>query len=720
MLPSLRLRQLSIYCMLLLCYFICTGTIHAQNKDTWKIQAISTEQGLSNRFVNDIQQDGRGYTWIASNFGINRYDGHHFDILTRESHHLQSNISNELILDHNGQMWIIQQDAPGHVLLYIDVLDPISLTVQPLEEYIEGPLPFASGDFENIVTDSSHHLYITTKQNEVYRLDQHQLIHLADIPPDDRVVRFGVCDEFLVTIAHLADSVDIWDKNGKWLSRLPSPYTQEMINDSIFWRPIGQVAPNKILVLAFGTFDTPRFYALLDTSGFSPIQPIRSRTINITMEYFDTYGKKLWMEEGGQKFTIDPVSGQLDYQDITKPNVYNFSPVYADQLGLVWFNSENGIYVLSKRHKYFDAYLTDFPEAVSCRGFAEDDQGRIYVCRNDSTLIFNPSSRTFSASSAFVPPFALSATTDKHGHIWFSREGIHINRYSIAKQRFDTYTFNSKQNYFATWCGLQIHSGELLLGTTEGLWIKNPTDDTDPIQFSKLNGYPLDKSTIYHMLDTDEGIWLCTDNGLFLADMDKGIIEHVNEKSAQLPNNNLLFLHKGSDNIYWIASRGGGLIRWDRVKKTFHPYTVSEGLSHNVIYAIYEDDYGFLWMPSDFGLMRFEKATGICRTFLRSEGIPHEEFNRASHFMDSKGNLYFGGLNGFITFHPKDLLGVEALMLPVRLTRFEAINEKTGETSDLTYAATQSKEIRLSSNVSSFIIHYSILDYDDPGFQCQS
>jgi hypothetical protein len=44
--------------------------------------------------------------------------------------------------------------------------------------------------------------------------------------------------------------------------------------------------------------------------------------------------------------------------------------------------------------------------------------------------------------------------------------------------------------------------------------------------------------------------------------------------------------------------------------------------------------------------MRFEKATGFCRTFFPEDGLPHEEFNRASHFKDKEGNFYFGGLNG--------------------------------------------------------------------------
>ncbi|MFZ1678673.1 MAG: ATP-binding protein, partial [Saprospiraceae bacterium] len=267
-----------------------------------------------------------------------------------------------------------------------------------------------------------------------------------------------------------------------------------------------------------------------------------------------------------------------------------------------------------------------------------------------------------------------------------------------------------------SWSIKQISTSEIYIGSSKGLWIKDPDDKNNPVQLSKLNGNEvLNESTIYHIMENHDGVWLSTDNGLFLIDPVSGVKAHIDEQNG-LPNNSLLYLHqdKKDSNIYWIASRGGGLIRWDKPNNIFRSYTVNEGLSHNIIYAIFEDDYGFLWMPSDLGLMRFEKASGTCRTFLQPEGIPHEEFNRASYFEDSRGYYYFGGLNGFIVFNPKDLLDVDAASLPVRLTKFEAINERTGKIEDLTYEAASSQQITLDPHVSSFLIHYSILDYADP------
>lgn len=679
---------------------------------SWKIKYISTESGLSNRFVNSVIQDKRGYIWISTKFGLNRYDGHQFDILTRESHHLQDNNLNELYLDHNDNIWVAERNAPGQNILWIDILDPISLTVQPLEQYIGTPLPFKINEIQRIVNDSTQNIFILTKQNEVYRFDQNKLIHLFTGPPSQRELYLGVSSAFITIIARDLDSIDLWDKNGKWLSRHPVPHNDAIMVDTMSWQPVGYIG-NKLVLLGTETVENFQYFVLVDMNGFSAPKPFLSNTRKNTFCTFDMYQKILWLHDGKQYFTLNPISGQITYKD-TGLKIANFQgPVYCDPLHLVWATFGNGVSMLSQQPQYFKAYLTDQEKAISCRGFAEDKDGNVYSFSNNGSFIFHRQSGTIEQKG--IKEYVLGAITDTDGNIWLSSEGSALIKYIPGENRQVSYTIDHRNIYFAAWAIHQVRSGQILIGTTEGLWVKNPLDDADPIPFTKLNGYTLlDTSCIYHILETEEGIWLSTDNGLFLVDMDKGVLEHIDEESDHLPNNNILFLHKDADNIYWIASRGGGLIRWDREKKIFRRYTVNEGLSHNIIYAIYEDDYGFFWMPSDFGLMRFEKATGICRTFLQPEGIPHEEFNRASYFKDSKGYLYFGGLNGFITFHPKDMLQVHSIKLPVRLTRFEAINEKTGEVQDLTYEASISKGLRLSPQISSFIIHYSILDFDDP------
>ena len=679
---------------------------------SWKIKHISTESGLSNRFVNDIMQDSRGYTWISTNFGLNRYDGQHVDILTRETHHLSTNTIYALYLDINQNLWVIHGDVAKSPVTAIDIIDPISFKVQSLEQYVHGEIPFSLSDIQTITTDSLHQLCLTVKNTDVFRFDGQTIRHIIHLPDSKESITLGLSRKYIYTIAVHDDSMDVWTIDGKWLSRHATPKLVDASGNQLDWLPIGALNDTQQIFTGF-SLSGSAYYAIAGPDGFSSIKPYPIHDYNADLNVIP-YQKRIWLSNENSHISLNVINGKLE-PPILIPQ-YGLKTVYSDKLGYVWFGTDEGIKLASKGPKYFKSFLTDQPVPVSCRGITEDHQGNLYVFTLAGEFIFSHGNIDSNEKTKPRKGYAIAAITAADGHIWLSQEGASCIRYNPITGESKTYDFGiGLVPYFAGWSIKQIRSGQILIGSTKGLWIKNPNDEFNPVPFNKLNGFDLlDQSTIYNILETKEGIWLSTDNGLFLVDMDKGVLEHINEKDAHLPNNNILFLHKDADGIYWIASRGGGLIRWNRTTNTFRTYTVNEGLSHNVIYAIYEDDFGFLWMPSDFGLMRFEKSTGICRTFLKPEGIPHDEFNRASYFKDSKGNLYFGGLNGFIAFNPKDLRQVNALTLPVQLTKFEAINEQTGKIADLTYEATLSKEIHLGSQISSFILHYAILDYDDP------
>ncbi|HZV68827.1 MAG TPA: response regulator [Saprospiraceae bacterium] len=710
--PRVSLFLRTLLGAILLFLLIIPLTSQPSNPDYWKVQHITPEDGLSNRFINCINQDSRGYTWIGTNFGLNRYDGHRIDILTRESHHLQTNTIHQLHVDVNQNIWVIHKDVFFSPIIGIDILDPISFHVRPLKDYLGGSVPFATEDIIRMVSDSLLNLYILTNKNNVYRFDEKGLNLLFHVPGNATYI-LGVSSNLITTQSEFSDSVEIWDKTGKKLTQyalppLPKSYPGTKGN----WIPQGELKSDDQVFMYIDNNNEFYYYTTLTIYGFSETKVISTSKGSTIPCGYDPYQKKIWRFEDDHILVLDLLSGETDSQVGELNDIARF--FYADPSGLTWLGTDNGVRLYSKRPKYFNSYLVRSNPTYSCRGFTEDLDGNIYLLTHGDNFIIHPETKTIEDWPLGKKLIGLASITAENGDIWFTVEGPFLFRYTPATSRLEDWEFPPSV-YFATWSILQLQNGKILLGTSKGVWIKDPKDNENPAPFNKLNGYDvLNESTVYHMLESNEGVWLCTDNGLFLLHPDEGIKQQVDEKTSGLPNSSLLFLHKDTSNIFWLATRGGGLIRWNPSDHTFKSFTVNEGLSHNIIYAILEDDYGFLWMSSDLGLMRFEKATGSCRTFLKSEGIPHEEFNRCSYFEDSKGNFYFGGLNGFIMFNPKDLLGTNARSLPVRLTKFEAINEKTGTAQDFTYEAALSKEITFSPQVSSFLIHYSILDYDDP------
>src|SRR6187401_1815212 len=179
-------------------------------QSVWKTQHIGTEQGLSNRFTNSIIQDGRGFTWIATNFGLNRYDGQHIDILTRETYHLSSNTIYALYLDINQNLWVIHREESEAPFTAIDIIDPISFNIQSLQQYVQRELPFSLGDIRTITTDSSHQLYLTVKNKNVFQFDGHTIKHILDLPDSKENFTLGLCKNYIYSIAEHTDSIDVW------------------------------------------------------------------------------------------------------------------------------------------------------------------------------------------------------------------------------------------------------------------------------------------------------------------------------------------------------------------------------------------------------------------------------------------------------------------------------------------------------------------------------
>lgn len=692
------------------------NVISAQELD-WKIQHVSIEDGLSNRFVNTITQDGRGFIWIGTNFGLNRYDGHHFDILTKESSTLQSNTIYGLHVDDRRKIWVIHREVKISNVTGIDIIDPVSFEIKSIQDYLQAELPFSLDQIITVTSDEGKNIYVITKMNAIYKFDSEGLNLFIPTASERKKILSNITNTGLFFNPLDYKFTGTKNINEEYLSTYPlQGTTNDKAMDEGATVYLGESSAG---LPVYQSMDYPGatvdLFSLKDGHANDRILPHSFRVPFKSVTFWDPHRKIAWCHSGTSFFTYNPLDGSID------PVNYSMNEfvkaIYFNSQGMVWVGTQEGVYLITPKSQYFKIQLYDPDVQYSCRGFTEDHQGNIYVLTHNKNFEYNPKTNSITKVDTTVDVSGMSCLTDRNGHIWIAEEKGGLFRLNPKTREIKLWKGTAK-DYFANWSIKETRLGKILIGATNGLWIKDPKDGFPQIEFERLNGYDvLKESTVYHMLETDEGIWLSTTNGLFLVDLEKGVKAHYDGQNAGMPNSNLLYLHIDSSGIFWIATRGGGLIRWDRKNNNFKNFTTREGLSHNVIYTIYEDNHGFLWMTSDYGLMRFEKETGICRTFLPSDGISHEEFNRASYYRDSKGNFYFGGLRGFITFHPDEIRNAEGTAYPLLLTKFETINNKTGSVEDWTTEVESTKEIRLDPQVRSFIIHYAILDFDDPNLK---
>ena len=161
---------------------------------------------------------------------------------------------------------------------------------------------------------------------------------------------------------------------------------------------------------------------------------------------------------------------------------------------------------------------------------------------------------------------------------------------------------------------------------------------------------------VWQLFQNEKEIWAATTRGIYVLDSKtEKVIRRISSENSDLPYDDILHIAKDEEGIYWLGTKGGGLIRWNTEENVFRQFTQETGLSNNTIYAVYPDEFGKLWLTSNYGLMSFNRENFETILYSVQNGIPHEEFNTFSHYQTEDGTLYFGGLNGVMKFHPKDM-----------------------------------------------------------------
>jgi ligand-binding sensor domain-containing protein len=146
----------------------CCLHSHAQQPALY-FGRITTEKGLSNNHVNCILQDRRGFMWIGTNDGLNRYDGNHFIIFRNtpgDSTSLPGNMINDIIEDEDGVLWIATGD--GGLGRY-DYRQPVSRQFRQYKHMPADTNSIPANGINKVVADRQGFLWLASNGFSVIR-----------------------------------------------------------------------------------------------------------------------------------------------------------------------------------------------------------------------------------------------------------------------------------------------------------------------------------------------------------------------------------------------------------------------------------------------------------------------------------------------------------------------------------------------------------------------
>jgi signal transduction histidine kinase/ligand-binding sensor domain-containing protein/DNA-binding response OmpR family regulator len=365
--------------------------------------------------------------------------------------------------------------------------------------------------------------------------------------------------------------------------------------------------------------------------------------------------------------------------------------IISDTSKNLWMLTSKGIAKVSFNRPTFTNYQFDpksafGPISTLNRAILYDSQGQLWLGSQDKGISrFNSQTKEWDYfSHAKNDKNSLSNNhirallEDKQGNIWAGTEGGGLNLFNKKTKQWQKF----KQN------GWQDHIFNLHEGNDNNLWIGHgrgiTSFSTKSHEFSNYS--PVEDNDTAPMVraltpDNKNNLWIGTHfnktkeqekytyaRGLYKFNTLSHEWENFNHDPKQ-PNslsNDLIFaINVDSHQDIWVGTWGGGINLLKDDGKNFHHYTVKDGLSSNVIYAIFEDTLGRLWISSAGGLDQMvpchRASTEInyqCKPVIKhykfSAPLSEIEFDSESAFHAENGTIYFGGLNGVISFNPEN------------------------------------------------------------------
>jgi signal transduction histidine kinase/DNA-binding response OmpR family regulator len=655
---------------ILLIYFLLPYVAHTQHYQAYA-HRYGMADGLPHREIHAVLQDRHGFIWTATSGGVARFDGRKFRVFNHMEDGLHEDDVDLLAEDADGYIWV-SHSSGNH---WVDIIDPITGKITPFEVFFKGqtiPLihekwrqaPQTLPDGTLVVWLEDVHSFLLYHPQRGWRVSR--LEHATFAKLVRTTSRQALWCVYQDTTSRQRSLAEI-DLEGRLIRQYP-------------------IAPGRNFGLLKGPAHDPDGFFIhvkddilgaeelweIDGQGRRTILPPRFPTM-ATFQYGVLEHGNLLV----QSPFIHLANGEL-LLDLTQefPDLdsWQFKDFLVDRSGNLWFATTFGLVMVELRENHFRRLLYDDHapggRGSACRGLAEIN-GRLFV--NIDNL---PAGRFTvdlnSGDSRRLPGTepALGISKSADGNLWtewrMKPNEMSLNGVSLQKITPEgvpvgpLFQAKNKDSGFI-WSMLETDPHCVLLGLGTGLMVLNPT--TGAFVIPPNATFPEFDHARINSLQRDRSgqIWAITSLGLYRLKEDGAIMDRYwpgGKGDHHLPYENTLHLYEDADGIFWLGTAGGGLIRWDRTAQAGQQIQVisrKNGLLNSVVYAVYEDRHQHLWLPTDFGIAQFDKnSLRVRRTWVKEDGITHNEFNRISHGQGSDGTLYFGGLNGVTAFQPDD------------------------------------------------------------------
>ena len=206
--------------LLTLLLLVCSFGMEAANPliPDMKFRRLDTRDGLSNSQINDIFQDSKGFIWIATSYGLNRYDGYRFRTFysdVNDTTTLRNNYVNDIWEDYAGRLWLRQG-------MNFCVFDPKTETAVRTPSTLLAKMGIKGG-LDRVYIDKHKNFWVKTYDDGLYyynpKTKQKTLTKYGysedEFPKEFWISSFAEFDDLLMMVSSDGDLIAVDGTQGK-------------------------------------------------------------------------------------------------------------------------------------------------------------------------------------------------------------------------------------------------------------------------------------------------------------------------------------------------------------------------------------------------------------------------------------------------------------------------------------------------------------------------
>ncbi len=680
---------------------------------------LTSERQLSNSLVNQIFQDYVGYVWIATEDGLNRYDGVNIAVYKSDAKSgLRSNYINKVYEDSQHRLWIGHQTGLALYDRLCDVFEHVTL--------IDGA-DTAEARVTGVVEDVDGRIWVSTAGRGLMLFDGKCVSNaravkgLADV---SFISSMLVDENWLWLVAHKSGvfRLDLTTLEARHVSLISGASLPE---NAVIAANQGNVfvtdAEGGILV-----YDSAKDEFV--DSGFRQ----NDGGTMLVSAIADVGGQLLAGTDGSGLYAFDAKNKTTERVEYFSPSV-EFSrakihSIFIDRDGNTWLGLfQKGIMTIAHTSTEIINYghrpggLFDIGSGC-VMALGHDDEG-VWIAVDSDGLYYvdnDGHAQHVDASSATY----MSILPDDEG-FWLA--GYNTGLRYLARRTNKIADCNSALSRayprFSK-CATALsfdNRGRLWVGTySNGIFCIDGAKAVSYTSQSELIDYDRNEPVnnwINAICSQGQCLWIGTYRGLCLFDTHIDAFVRIDDKLLEAVGQKIVYDICCTDARLWLATNAG-VIAFDIAEHVARHYTERDGLSADMVVSLQSDSLGRIWAGTYHGISCIDIESDKIDTYYANDGLQGNEFSRGAVLL-SNDHIAFGGTNGVSRFSPYEIANA-AKELTLCTSRFMLSGVEARQTSDegVTFsAAEKSFAFEFSTfnfvNPESVVYEYSLSGYDD-------